>query len=94
VRGMEILMIIELFYYLGIVNILFALLLFVGFKKASLLNSRTAMIPAGILLVGAGMTTSLGSWYIIGFLALIAGGIFFVVGWILQVRYVMRNKRQ
>jgi hypothetical protein len=87
-------MIFKLFYYLGTVNILFALLLFVGFKKASLLNSRTAMIPTGILLVGTGMTTSFGSWYIISLLVLVTRGVLFIVGWILQIRYIMRSQLQ
>jgi hypothetical protein len=91
---MEILMILKLFYYLGIVNILFALLLFFELKKASLLNSRTAVIPTGILLVGTGMTTSFGSWYVIGLLVLVIGGVLFIAGWILQIRYIMRRQGQ
>lgn len=60
---MENLAYLSLFYFTFLV-ILFAVLYFVYLKKTSSLNSRTAIMPLGILFLGIGSAMILSLWWV------------------------------
>jgi glycerol-3-phosphate acyltransferase PlsY len=85
---MENLAYLSLFYFTFLM-ILFAVLFFIYLKRMSSLNSRTAIMPLGILLLGIGSAMILSSWWV-GFPVLWLGGILFLGDSISRMRHLWR----
>jgi len=78
---------------------LFGILLFYGLKRKGILNSKTAMLPlgmfingAGIILMGLGAIASMRYIFIIGFIVMVIGGILFFV-WAVQYLWCLWKNR-
>jgi predicted membrane channel-forming protein YqfA (hemolysin III family) len=83
---MESLKILYLAYCGCFVASLFGILLFYGLRRKKVLNSRTAMIPLGIFLMGLGIIlmglkiiASMKCSFIIGITVFLIGGIMFFI---------------
>jgi hypothetical protein len=84
--------ILDLAYYGGFVASLFGILLFYALKRKEVLNSKTAMLPLGMFLVGLGiilmgleLIAAMEYFFIIGLSVFFIGGILFFIGFIVHL---------
>jgi predicted membrane channel-forming protein YqfA (hemolysin III family) len=95
---MESFEILYLAYYGGFVASLFGILLFYGLRRKKVLNSRTAMLPLGMFLMGLGIIlmgleiiASMKYSFIIGITVSLIGGILFFIGSILYLWHIWKT---
>ena len=95
---MESFEILYLAYYGSFVVSLFGILLFYGLRRKKVLNSRTAMLPLGMFLMGLGIILmgleTIGSMkysFIIGIIVSLIGGILFFIGSIVYLWHIWKT---
>lgn len=89
---MDIFIVYNLVFYIGLVTILFTFVLLFWYKKKGIFNLRTSVSPIGLFLVGLGMILSVKLWLFIGFGIVCIGALMFVGDHILQMIYFFKNR--
>jgi hypothetical protein len=75
-------------YYFPFLLIVFGVLTFFYLKRMSALHVRTAPLPLGTILIGAGVIVAVSWWY--GIFIMVTGGILVVGDAISRMKYMWR----